>query len=47
VKRKLKPDAIPMEFVEEAQIIVENDLGIYIYVALFIDLLLKSTVCSI
>jgi len=29
--RKLKSDAIPMEFVE-AQAIVENDLGIYIYI---------------
>ncbi|KYN28375.1 hypothetical protein ALC57_02214, partial [Trachymyrmex cornetzi] len=25
--RKLKPNAIPMEFVEEAQAIVKNDLG--------------------
>ena len=44
--RKLKPDAIRMEFIEEAQAIVENDLGIYIYVALVIDSLLKNIVCS-
>lgn len=30
--RKLKPDAIPTEFIEEAEaIVIENDLGMYIY----------------